>query len=76
MKKLKIEINYDFCQPEELSAEDNQLIERAKAAISNSYANYSHFHVGAALRLSDGDIVIGANQENAAFPSGRGTVQK
>ena len=42
MKKLKIEINYDFCQPEELSAEDNQLIERAKAATSNSYANYSH----------------------------------
>ncbi|WP_018462452.1 cytidine deaminase [Segatella paludivivens] len=70
MKKLKIEINYDFCQPEELSAEDNQLIERAKAATSNSYANYSHFHVGAALRLNDGDIVIGANQENAAFPSG------
>ena len=70
MKKLKIEIDYDFCQFEELSEQDQNLIECAKAAIKNSYAKYSHFHVGAALRLHDGRVVIGANQENAAFPSG------
>ena len=70
MKKLKIEIDYDFCQLDELSEQDLNLIESAKAAVKNSYANYSHFHVGAALRLHDGRVVIGANQENAAFPSG------
>ena len=70
MSKLKIEIDYDFCQWSELSEQDKQLIKHAKEAVRNSYANYSHFHVGAALLLHDGRIVIGANQENAAFPSG------
>ena len=55
---------------DELSVADRQLVEQAKQATANSYANYSHFHVGAALRLADGSIHIGANQENAAFPSG------
>ena len=70
MSKLKIEIDYDFCQWSELSEQDKQLIKHAKEAVRNSYANYSHFHVGAALQLHDGRIIIGANQENAAFPSG------
>ena len=59
-----------FCQMDELSNEDQQLVKAAIAATANSYARYSNFNVGAALRLSDGSIVIGANQENAAFPSG------
>ena len=42
----------------------------AREATQNSYAKYSRFYVGAALRLQDGRIVKGANQENAAFPSG------
>ena len=70
MKHLKIEINYDFVSESELSAEDQELVTRAKEATKNSYANYSHFYVGAALRLENGEIIIGANQENAAFPSG------
>lgn len=70
MKHLKIEINYDFVSESELSAEDLELVNRAKEATKNSYANYSHFYVGAALRLENGEIIIGANQENAAFPSG------
>ncbi len=67
---MKIEINYDFVSESELSKEDLELVNRAKEATKNSYANYSHFNVGAALRLENGDIIIGANQENAAFPSG------
>ena len=67
---MKIEINYDFVNESELSKEDLELVNRAKEATNNSYANYSHFNVGAALRLENGDIIIGANQENAAFPSG------
>lgn len=70
MKERKIEIEYQFAQFSDLSKEEQTLVERAKAATNNSYANYSHFNVGAACLLEDGRIVIGANQENAAFPSG------
>lgn len=70
MKKIDLSITIGYCQPEELPAEEQELIEKAKAATENSYSPYSHFAVGAALRLADGTIIIGANQENAAFPSG------
>ncbi len=55
---------------EELSAEDRELATEAIHAMQGAYAPYSHFHVGAAVRMSNGQIVRGANQENAAFPSG------
>lgn len=70
MENIKIEINIQYCSPEELPMEDQELIDKAIKATDNSYSKYSHFCVGAAIRLSDGRIVIGANQENAAFPSG------
>lgn len=54
----------------ELQAEDRELAESAIKAIGGSYAPYSKFNVGAAVRLSDGEIITGANQENAAYPSG------
>ncbi len=67
MKELKIYSDIKCCQVEELSSQDKILVEKAKEATSNSYSPYSHFRVGAAIRLSDGRIVKGANQENAAF---------
>jgi cytidine deaminase len=70
MKEINIEIKIQFFQLEELSKEDQELVTVAKKATANSYAKYSHFNVGAALRLADGRIIMGANQENAAFPSG------
>ncbi len=70
MKALEIKTKVTLCSMEELSQEDRELVQRAIEATHNSYANYSHFHVGAALRLNNGHVVIGANQENAAFPSG------
>lgn len=70
MKKININISIDHCQIDELSDDDRELVERALKATENAYAEYSHFYVGAALRLANGNIVIGANQENAAFPSG------
>ena len=70
MKQLRIEINFECCPLDELNANEKELVERAMAATSNAYANYSHFYVGAAVRLANGDIIIGANQENAAFSSG------
>ena len=70
MKDIKLEINIQYCQFDELSEEDRELVSMAREATQNSYAKYSRFYVGAALRLQDGRIVKGANQENAAFPSG------
>lgn len=70
MKKIDLSITIGFCQPEELPEAEQELIERAKEATHNSYSPYSKFAVGAAVRLADGTIIIGANQENAAFPSG------
>ena len=70
MENKKLEINYQEMNLDELSVDDQRLVEAAIKATDNSYADYSHFHVGAAVRLSDSSIIIGANQENAAFPSG------
>lgn len=45
-----------------------QLIVEAVSALDLSYAPYSNFKVGAAILLSNGKIVPGANQENASYP--------
>jgi cytidine deaminase len=42
----------------------------ARQALNRAYAPYSGFQVGAALRLENGEIISGNNQENIAFPSG------
>ena len=60
MKEFDITIHVRCYTKEELSAEDSALVDKAIAATQNS----------SALRLADGRIFIGANQENAAFPSG------
>ena len=54
----------------ELSIEDKKLMSKAIEARKNAYAPYSKFYVGAALLLENGEIVLGNNQENAAYPSG------
>ena len=46
---------------------DLELIEKAKQATETSYSPYSHFKVGAAVRMSDGRVFTGSNQENAAY---------
>ena len=70
MKELNLDAKIQFCQMEELSEDDQRLVNKAIEATQNSYAPYSNFHVGACLRTADGMEMIGANQENAAFPSG------
>ena len=70
MKKININIEIEHLTMDELNEGERELVNTAIQATNNSYANYSHFYVGAAVRLENGLIVIGANQENAAFPSG------
>lgn len=67
MQKMTITSTITECQKDELSADDRQLVESAIEASKRSYSVYSHFSVGAALRLEDGTIVMGCNQENAAY---------
>ncbi|AXG73039.1 cytidine deaminase [Flavobacterium arcticum] len=54
----------------ELPEDVKMLMQQAVAIRQKSYAPYSKFHVGAALLLDNGEIVLGSNQENAAYPSG------
>ncbi|MEX0965879.1 MAG: cytidine deaminase [Bacteroidia bacterium] len=55
---------------EDLPAEIRELIHESKRAATTAYAPYSHFRVGAAVRVASGEIIPGSNQENAAYPSG------
>lgn len=59
-----------FSSIDELPETEKNLLKEARVATQKSYAPYSNFHVGAAARLEDGNILSGANQENAAFPIG------
>ena len=67
MKELELKSVIKVCQMEELTAEEQHLLELAIEATGRSYAPYSKFHVGAAVRLENGVEIIGCNQENAAL---------
>jgi len=49
---------------------DEQLIDRARAAARKAYAPYSRFLVGCAIESVDGEVVTGANMENACYRLG------
>ena len=70
MREAEIIVPFQVFAYEELPADDRELVDMAKAMTATSYSPYSHFRVGAALRLADGQVFKGSNQENAAFPSG------
>lgn len=57
-----------FENPAELPEETQRLLLEAKNALEKSYSPYSGFSVGAALRLSNGVLLSGANFENASYP--------
>ncbi len=68
-KEFKIVVT-EFSGAEELPEKDRQLLQEAAKSAEKSYAPYSEFHVGAAVLLENGEIILGSNQENAAYPAG------
>ena len=71
MRKVTLELGFiEYSSLEEMDPQDQEVVKAAIEAQKGSYAPYSNFNVGAAVRLEDGTIVKGANQENAAYPSG------
>lgn len=70
MKEGKITIQYYIANINEVNSSEKELFEKAVEAAKRAYAPYSNFKVGAAILLSNGKIVTGSNQENAAYPSG------
>jgi cytidine deaminase len=71
MKTTEIRIVvFEYQNIEELAENDRILLTKARNITVSAYAPYSNFHVGAAVLLSNGEIITGNNQENSAYPSG------
>lgn len=71
MKKIIITTEFDsYDSLEKLPNDIQHLMEQAVAVRKNAYAPYSKFRVGTALVLDNDKIILGSNQENAAYPSG------
>ena len=71
MTSKEIKIAYkEYESLAELDPKDKELAQAAIDATAQAYAPYSKFNVGAAVLFQDGEIIKGANQENAAYPSG------
>jgi cytidine deaminase len=52
------------------SMTDEQLLELARQASAKAYAPYSNFNVGCAIESAEGEVVTGANMENACYRLG------
>lgn len=70
MKEYEIRTRVVVLDEHELSVQERELVNAARKATESSYSPYSHFRVGAALLLQDGEIILGSNQENASYPVG------
>ncbi|APU67565.1 MAG: cytidine deaminase [Bacteroidota bacterium] len=55
---------------DELPEHIQSLMKQAIETRNTAYAPYSSFQVGAAMKLDNGQVVVGSNQENASYPSG------
>lgn len=67
LKKINFSVEV-YQSSEELQVGDAELLSAAREIAKVAYAPYSNFLVGAAARLSNGEIMKGTNQENASYP--------
>ncbi|RFS25006.1 cytidine deaminase [Chitinophaga silvatica] len=71
MEKQQLQINFNsYDSIHELDDDDAWLLQEARAVTAQAYAPYSKFQVSAVIRLANGEIIAGTNQENASFPVG------
>src|SRR5215204_4365415 len=71
MKSSEYKFSYEvYDSIDELDEQDAFLLSKARETTQNAWAPYSRFRVGAVARLKNGELVIGANQENASYPAG------
>ena len=71
MNKISITTDFNvFESIQELPIDIQNLMQEAIAIRKTAYAPYSNFKVGAAILLDNGKVILGSNQENAAYPSG------
>ncbi len=71
MKEIYIETKLTvFESLNELTSDVQDLMHQAIEIRKKAYAPYSKFRVGCALLLDNGKVILGSNQENAAYPSG------
>ena len=71
MREISINTSFKvFDTLSELDSQERELMNKAIEARKTAYAPYSNFSVGVALLLDNDEVVLGTNQENAAYPSG------
>ena len=71
MKKISITTEFNvFDIIQDLPIDVQDLMAQAIEVRKNAYAPYSKFRVGVSILLDNGKVVLGSNQENAAYPSG------
>ena len=70
MKKI-LEIDFEhYASIEDMDAADRALVREAEEATATANAAYSHFHVGAAVRLRSGKTLHASNFESEVYPAG------
>ena len=70
MKEIILQTKITEFAADELPEDFRKLADTALRAAETAYDRYSHFQVGAAVLLANGEVICGSNQENAAYPSG------
>jgi cytidine deaminase len=71
MNKHKIVIEYsEYNLISEIEGSWKNIIDKADQNLKNAYAPYSKFQVSSVCEMENGELVMGTNQENAAYPSG------
>jgi cytidine deaminase len=70
VKKINLNSEIEELSPNELNHTEKTLLSKAQAISKLAYAPYSHFNVGAAVLLENGEVLQSSNQENVSYPVG------